>query len=112
MNELNITLTPVSLALYFGGVACVVALFLRRKREGALMAKYLVENQNQPASEEDLDAYLKLAEAEGKRVEFLRELSAIRRVFGPAGVKLGHLTWIDLKLEGKLPQDAVAPAFI
>lgn len=109
---MEIIITPIHIGLSLGMLAVFVAIFLRRAREGRAMAQHLVQNQNRRASDSDLDAYLKLAQGEGKRDSFLRELTEIRCVYGHAGVKLGHLAWIDQKLAGRLPQDAVPPAFL
>lgn len=57
-------------------------------------------NQSYVANTFDISSALHLASEEGHYDQFLRELNEVRRVTGD-DVRLGHLTWIDRKLNGR-----------
>lgn len=92
-------------------VALIVAVIWFRRFSPMAAAKRVVELQFDVAPQRLVDEFFELAKASGREREFLSEVVKIRTAYGHQGLKFGHLMWIDMKLEGRVANDAVAPPF-
>lgn len=67
--------------------------------------------QYERASPELIGGLVKLASHQGQRSFIENELESIQRAQGQAGVRVGHVVWLSMKLDGRVARDASSPDF-
>ncbi len=112
MNQINIQINSSDLLILIVVLAIGLSFqFFREKKRARLAAEYIVTHQNRIATENELNIYLRIAEENGTKDLYLKELVKLRQKYGHKNIKLGHLLFIDQKLCGRIQEDVEAPAF-
>lgn len=106
-----VALLGLMLLLAIAGLVLAVSIAksVRTKRH----ADWLVRDGGkfQLATQAHVDELLAEADRQGKRNLALTQLSAVRRLHGHKGVRLGHIVWVHKVLDGDIDAGLEPPSF-
>lgn len=109
-----ITSSSEGIALLFAiFIACVLfARHLKSKLDGFKFAQWLVDRgQFELAPKEHVEGAIDMAEQLGKKDLAIRTFAAIRQKYGHSGLRVGHVMWVVMLVNGDIKPTLEIPSF-
>lgn len=102
----------IALTLAFAITCLLIANYFKSQLDGFRFAQWLVyRGQFELAPTEHVERAINMAEGLGKKDLAIRTFAAIRQKYGHSGLRVGHVMWVVMLVNGDIQPTLEIPSF-